>query len=281
MTDSEGLRARLIDVGLARVAAALTESAAPCITIHTVPNSDDAIPTGASKFGGHPDLPAHFDWPHWNDIPLAFLGQINLATIAKSPVAACLPDAGLLSFFYDAEQSTWGFDPKDRGSWSVQLFSDDELERTPPPEGIPDYARYSACDLSFSDGLTLPGSETAIIQSLQLTDEEQDSLFDVSESEDAEEHHLLGHPQEVQGEMQLECQLASNGIHCGHPVGYNDARVSALKPGAADWVLLLQIDSDDNSGWMWGDCGRLYFWITKSDLSESRFDRVWMILQCT
>jgi uncharacterized protein YwqG len=31
---------------------------------------------------------------------------------------------------------------------------------------------------------------------------------------------------------------------------------------------------------MWGDAGRLYFWIRKQDLAEQSFDAVWAILQC-
>jgi uncharacterized protein YwqG len=52
--------------------------------------------------------------------------------------------------------------------------------------------------------------------------------------------------------------------------------------GAADWRLLLQIDTDeDGPGWMWGDVGRIYFWIKKHDLALRRFADVWLILQCT
>ena len=31
---------------------------------------------------------------------------------------------------------------------------------------------------------------------------------------------------------------------------------------------------------MFGDCGHIYFYITKEDLAARRFDRVWLILQC-
>jgi hypothetical protein len=34
-----------------------------------------------------------------------------------------LPKQGHLAFFYDSEQRTWGFDPKDRGSALVAYFS--------------------------------------------------------------------------------------------------------------------------------------------------------------
>jgi uncharacterized protein YwqG len=45
--------------------------------------------------------------------------------------------------------------------------------------------------------------------------------------------------------------------------------------------LLLQLDSDRDLGWQWGDMGLLYFWIPDEDLAAGRFDRVWTILQCT
>jgi uncharacterized protein YwqG len=49
---------------------------------------------------------------------------------------------------------------------------------------------------------------------------------------------------------------------------------------AADWCLLLQLGSDPDHGWCWGDGGGLYFWIRAEDLSAARFDRVWAVMQC-
>lgn len=73
--------------------------------------------------------------------------------------------------------------------------------------------------------------------------------------------------------MRLECQLVSNGIYCGDPSGYQDPRRASLESGAADWQLLIQIDSDaDRLGWMWGDMGRLYFWNRRQDLAAANFE---------
>jgi uncharacterized protein YwqG len=80
--------------------------------------------------------------------------------------------------------------------------------------------------------------------------------------------------------MELECQLVTNGIYCGDPSGYEGPRAAVLEAGSADWRLLMQLDSDDEAGMMWGDAGRLYFWIREADLRERRFDKVWLILQC-
>lgn len=91
---------------------------------------------------------------------------------------------------------------------------------------------------------------------------------------------MFGHSANVQNDMQLEAQLVTNGLYCGDETGYNDPRAELLEPGADDWVLLLQLDSDDSADLMWGDMGMLYFWIRQQDLKGHRFDRVWMSLQC-
>jgi uncharacterized protein YwqG len=80
--------------------------------------------------------------------------------------------------------------------------------------------------------------------------------------------------------MRLECQLVTNGIYCGNSSGYRDPRAKVLEPGATDWRLLLQLDSDDRVGWMWGDVGRVYFWAIQQDIAACDFDKSWAILQC-
>jgi uncharacterized protein YwqG len=80
--------------------------------------------------------------------------------------------------------------------------------------------------------------------------------------------------------MYSECQLVTHGLYCGDDRFAADPRVPALRAGARDWRLLLQVDSDDESAMMWGDAGRLYFWIRRQDLALARFDAAWVITQC-
>ena len=286
MEPKEALRKSLVEVELERIADPLLALAEPCIGINTTPSSDDSITIGASKFGGCPDVPVGFKWPHWNDDPLSFLGQIDLSSLAGNPIAVSLPDSGLLTFFYDAEQSTWGFDPNDRGSWKVELFANNDLVRTDIPEAVFEDARFTACELKTFDMLSLPGWESPEVEALKLSDDESDQYCEFDEMEaqglgDIEGYHrLFGHPDAVQGEMKSECQLASNGIDCGGSIEVDESRLEELSAGIADWILLLQIGSDDNLDWMWGDCGTLFFWIKKQDLEAQRFDQVWMVLQC-
>ncbi len=81
--------------------------------------------------------------------------------------------------------------------------------------------------------------------------------------------------------MELECELVTNGLYCGDPSGYNDPKAKTLEPNAKKWRLLLQIDSNEENEMMWGDVGRLYFWIKKDDLINKNFDKSWFSLQCS
>jgi uncharacterized protein YwqG len=78
--------------------------------------------------------------------------------------------------------------------------------------------------------------------------------------------------------MEMECQLAS--LYCGDESGFADPQAPALAPGAAAWRLLLQVDSDDDVGVMWGDAGVIYYWVEADAARAGRFDNAWLILQC-
>jgi uncharacterized protein YwqG len=54
---------------------------------------------GSSKLGGQPDLPDTFDWPTFDNKPMIFFGQINLADIKNLDKENILPQNGILYFF--------------------------------------------------------------------------------------------------------------------------------------------------------------------------------------
>ncbi len=284
---AESILGLFLDVGLSpETARHLAGLAKPAVRLAAHKLQDDsAASVGASKLGGNPDLSSGFEWPRWRGQPLAFLAQVNLADVASFPFCSALPDEGVLAFFYDADQGTWGFDPKDRGSWLVHSEpTPAALRRTAPPE-VGSAPVYGPCALSPREVITLPPADSLTITNLGLSPEDLDKYYGALErwaevTGDAE-HQLLGHPSPIQGDMQLECQLVSHGLYCGDPSGYEDPRAQALQAGANSWQLLMQIDSDDHAEMMWGDCGRLYFWLTDDALQRKAFDETWMILQCS
>jgi uncharacterized protein YwqG len=278
------LREKLTQSGLSRVAKELELATLEATRLITQPADEGSLSLGVTKIGGEPDLPSGTLWPTWKDSPLSFIAQLNLEElhhISKTP----LPPSGLLSFFYDAEQKTWGFDPEDLGSWRVIYSSDlSSLRRFKFPAALTSNAHYDSCKVDFLKTSTLAPYESRVVERLHLSVEEADDYGDIwvetQQELEGPRHQVLGHPHPIQGEMQLECQLVSHGIYCGDSDGYNDPRSAALEKGADDWQLLLQIDSDDNAGMMWGDTGMLYFWIQKQALERQEFHKVWVVLQC-
>jgi uncharacterized protein YwqG len=76
-------------------------------------------------------------------------------------------------------------------------------------------------------------------------------------------------------------RTTANGIYTGNGEWLNHPELEAYRQSSRDWRLLLQVDSDDNSGMMWGDLGTLYFWIKDEKLRKKQFLDTWMILQCS
>ncbi|MGI8980349.1 MAG: YwqG family protein [Pirellulaceae bacterium] len=256
------------------------------------------IELGASRIGGVPDVPRDFEWPRWapskqrddkfgqswqpdGAAPLGFIAQIDLSTVSQ--VDDILPSSGWLYFFYDRYCEPWGYDPADRGCCRV-IYADGDrsslVRAEPPSDADPEHIAYP-CLVEDWPELTLPDALIEIEYGTPAYEAYANLSNDLTKAGGLTQHRLLGHPQLIQNPMELKCQLASNGIYCGSPSDFQEAEAKSLESGAVDWRLLLQIDTDeDGPGWMWGDVGRIYFWVKKQDLSKLRFTDVWLAFQC-
>jgi uncharacterized protein YwqG len=237
-----------------------------------------------SHFGGSPRLLPRIAWPERNGVRLGFLARICLAEVHRAHVVPWLPKEGSLLFFYDMEEQTWGFDPNDRGSAAVLLVPD-----LPGPTGRPDgepdedVSPFPYRNLGFRRIDVLPSLARDSVRALKLTDQETEEYLKIADArfDGMPKHQISGLPAVVQSDtMELECQLVSNGLYCGEPQDYEDPRVAALQPGAANWRLLFQIDTDDDLGVMWGDCGTIYYWVEEEEARSGNFSNAWLILQC-
>lgn len=282
--DMPGIQQAFAAAGLARVAKDLPTLAQPSIRLTTAPADESALQPGATKIGGLPDLPPDVSWPALNGVPMSFLAQVRLADAQPYDTERALPPAGVLWFFYDANQQTYGASPSDRGGWQV-IFRQDaapaQLKRTGAAAGLPQGALFHACSVALGREMTLPQDPRSVLSSYDWTPDEQSRYENVlagfpSQADRAAPHdRLLGNPDAIQDDdMRLEAQLASHGAG-----GMSDPRATALAPGAANWRLLFQLDSDPNAGMRWADAGMLYFWIERDALAAHRFDNVWVVLQ--
>jgi len=281
MMDKAGVRAAFVAAGLSRLLKDIDFIAKDSIRLSTTPAGEYDISIGASRIGGVPDVPPGFTWPYRKKIPQSFIAQIYLDEVHPYDTYGVLPQSGMLWFFYDAKQETYGADPADRGGWSI-YFSDDYagLQRIAAPVNLPEESQFKACSVRFVNEITLSQQPQLEIPDFDWTDEEIQkyetllATFPNPDDHAAVHNQLLGNPQTIQDDMRLECQLASHGV-----TDMNDPRVAELSKGAKEWQLLLQIDTDEHIGMRWGDAGMIYFWITGSDLKLHGFDRAWLVLQ--
>ena len=272
------LRQKLEQIGLHRMASVIQARSQESIRLQAGKRSAQSV----TRLGGRPNLPKETPWPmRENGQPLSFIAQLDLSTLPQVQTLP-LPKQGSLFFFYDADELPWGFDPKDRGCSQViyapSLLTAHGLRE--PHHDLDEEARFKGFALTATLDTTLPGINSGLLREFGATREEFEAYPNLVDHP-APLHRMGGHADEIQGPLGLEAQLVSNGIYCGDAKGHEEGRARGLDSGADDWRLLLQVDSEEQAGMMWGDLGRLYFMIHKDDLRYRRFDKVWLILQCS
>jgi uncharacterized protein YwqG len=271
----------IADAGLSRVLPDIQRLLQESIRLNLLPTNQSILPVGESHLGGLPDIPEAFTWPTWHNLPMSFIAQVQLEKIYGFAPAKGLPAAGLISFFYDARQDTYGASPSDRGGWGVYYFDPGiSLHTATAPEKLPEEALFPAHALSFTSEFTLPTSAAQHIQNLDWSEAEvnryEDFLFGFPTPEDHSRphHRMFGHPDQIQDDMQLQCTLYANGIPT-----LDDPRAAGLVEKKEDWLLLLQVDSDARTGMKWATSGMLYFWLDSAALSLLKLDQTWLVLQ--
>ena len=277
------LRARYEEYGLGRIFEEIKNYAKNAVEISLKASDDQQIPIGASKFGGSPDLPRSEPWPvnEQTGEPLHFIAQINFSEVSEFDTQSELPSRGMLYLFYDCAQMPWGYDPKD-GAFKKVIYAEDtgELEcKVAPFESDESFA---ATSLKFANTTELPDLESDLVGDIEMSDNEIDAYWQMADDfcEQRGENKILGHSDNIQGGMELECELVTNGFYCGGDEDYSGPEFEKLRQNIGEWTLLLQIGSNDENEMMWCDCGKIYLWIRKSDLRERKFDKSWLVLQC-
>jgi uncharacterized protein YwqG len=284
------LQRKLIDAGLGAVAEELVQRARPSYRVQYAPAPEGGIGVGASKFGGLPDIPAGFVSPGES---IEFVAQIRVADLPAPLPEPALP-SGLLSFFKNEsggrvfhfpegtvlqrdEAPPAPAEPESSGFWKTLRSG---FKSKPAARSI-----YRSGSLSFELALSPADGTSSMIELLKLSEADVETYIELCETQWPTDtagailkHQMFGHASPVQNEMELECQF----LRRGEKLRWNlppDDFIAATR----DWVLLLQLDSDDGKtgpGWMWGDLGMVYFWIHRDDLAAHAFDRAIIIEQC-
>ena len=253
--------------------AQIREILRPAILLQTHGIDEASLPLGQSKIGGVPDLPKHWNWPTFDDQPLAFLAQVNLSEIPNNIERESLPQTGILYFFsvFGWQQDDGDLHPdlewnrSGEAGFSQVLFLSDthsSLKRHEKPSGI---RTFNAAAVEYLATLSLPRASAycrdPFATALGWTEQEYERLDDFYFDFEHINDKALGYP----GEHQL--------------LGYAGAIQSAVtQPNTR---LLFQIASDYyNTGMEWGDGGTIYFVIRQGDLERQDFSTITSDFQC-
>ena len=263
------------------------------------------LPIGASRFGGHPDVPDDFAWPLFADRPMALVAQLNLADMAAYHEMSLLPKIGSLLFFFDAANDAPFEDIEDESRcWKVVHLENDlgELSRREPPAPRNVHNDFAPFALGFRSELTLPSFGSTILETTSIDEEHRADYEELM-------FRLVGKPPlpKKPGSTPIERGLGrirhwwiGDPIHrvLGHPEHFQlDPRVDwqrldehrpvvtvpdeHTERAARDWLLLLQADSfKDGPRWIMGDNATFYFGIRRDDLEARNFDAVQWTIEC-
>ncbi len=293
-TSHAALQRAIHEAGYGDFDSLLLDMARPCVRVLSdVVNQSDLSPTD-SRIGGDPHLPSGFEWPACRHAPLCHLATIRLSEIARFRKDVVMPNHGLLHFWFDQATVPWGLYSTDRGCSRVTYLPDEgvSLERCghPEPHRLPEYTTSGGrsflrpCKVRFEPGVTIPSAKWAELYepaAFQLLGDEFDVnlLDDVADSCD---HHLFGHPWEIQNPMQPECETVFQALDRGLLIEARRKASPELIAASRRCQLLFQLDTDElGSGACWGANGRLYFWIDRERLKVGDFSRIWVRLQCS
>ena len=244
--------------------------------------------------------------------PLSFIAQVDFAEVHAALALDGFPPAGRLLFFCDAFDWPWG-KREDQSRMRV-IFTElpaERLERRRSPREfdqpearllMPRGYVFKSRTLRPTAWLLPPSWRSR--QLLGLEAEDPDgwaykgdvfSAYDQFWRELYAQHPEIFGPSgdmihqvggtafSIQEPVEAECvkfveHAPGRRGRQGHTEMYRPSKEHLAR--AADWQLVLQIDSDIRVGMEWGDVGRLYLCARKHDLTASRFDRCWMIMQC-
>lgn len=263
------------------------------------PGKRGAPELGVSRFGGWPDLPVECQWPQWQSKPMSFLAQLNFVELHKCQPNLCLPKAGVLFFFIGCSEETFendhlnkethmidlmlGTKSEHQKSWKVIYANpDSELERKTIESGpLPEL--FSPCLLTMHKSpAAFPNEQTAAYELIKFGDEDKDNfneLLDVL-AEEYPQNQIMGYPHLLQYmPPEISCELARNGKDPYKLPEENSAEYLSLLEKASCYGLLLQLTSDENTDFCWGDAGHLYFYSNREKMRSGDFSESWVVFE--
>jgi len=226
-------------------------------------------------------------WPTRHGHPLSLLALVDVKVLAPSDVPR--PSTNKLAFFFNEGGATGS--PNDGNK--AQLLNLDEADCF----GLFASGKSGSDPLQIlsevSRELVLPRAWSSRLSSLNLSDAEAMSWESLREwladaqaarpsqplpTQDHVVHRILGYPDYTGGDMQLICELCSQGYDVSPGSAAIHPQASKVEEASDRWELLAQFSADETLGWRWrSGTKRLYYWIDRDALAIGDFANVWVI----
>ncbi|MDO3410811.1 YwqG family protein [Saccharibacillus sp. CPCC 101409] len=238
---------------------------------------------GNSRIGGEPDLPEMLEWPTDSDGDLmSFVLQLNAAELEDTERR--LPTEGVLFFFV----GDYGLEVEHRVLYASARQMEGARRTAAPGElKLEENGPYRPFKLNAQSSLELPGyayvDEEAVESEEHGWEEYEDLNFALHEEDERPVVKMFGYAEGQHGDDEYMAALELFGCESTYDPTEAIERLAGALGGdpelarreVADILMLAEIDSDDDVGFMWGDAGVLHFFIRKEDLLRGRFDRTY------
>ena len=255
----------------------------------------------SDRLGGAPWMPVSATWPTWQyrhgalSHPLHFIAQIDCSGLPPIPDRNLLPKSGLLTFFSLANSvdDDWHQDSPGPGVATYYPGGPAQAKLRMPPAELADIQVYSDI-IERKPSNTFPQMDVELVP---VTTFDSDADY-FAKAEDGHERHTQLSDDALRAALgSTELPEADTPKHRSHMYNGNwllgfaefhqpnavetafDKFVSLglTDPGRnkpSDLILLAQLDTCySGTGMIFGDCGKIHFWILEGDLKQHQFNR--------
>jgi uncharacterized protein YwqG len=239
------------------------------VAITAVPMED--IPPAASKFGGYPYLPINFHYP--KDAGGSYMYPLAQINFSEIPALDRFPRSGYLQIYISAHDQMLGSDYPDLQSqknFRIVFLEENEivvcqtdfsfLDKIMDLETLPVQTSHRLSFVEKKDHMGMADVRTEMTLGLKVN-----RMIDkIIKKYPEEDENIL---------YQKFCDtFSARGHKIGGYAGFTQTDPRFKNPPFDQYILLLQIDSDEEI--MWGETGVAHFFIHPDDLAKKDFSKV-------
>ncbi|PQV46616.1 uncharacterized protein YwqG [Jejuia pallidilutea] len=260
----------------------------PTIGIKTSKANEKSIPLGASKIGGIPDLPKHFNWPTYKNEPLSFCAQYNLSELNRFDLKNKLPKKGIIYIFIYLDPDWPRFLNKPDSFKVIYIENVSQVERTKFPVNYFTPSVFITAKIDYFQYFTLPDDTNFKIKKYQkkykdfhlFYEDAYKFIDDICNQETDNFHQILGEDRSVQNSVVSDFAIKQLNIKTLEDYKSKETEIEIIKK---NYEILLQLDCNDSNSNLskFGGNSVIYFGIEPNNLKTKNFDGIIMAFQGT